>query len=233
MAACSQHKETLVLDVHGELAPEERRVWERHLAECADCTQERARLRAFVRDAKAALHVPALTSEEQQRLSASIQRTLRLQTKEARPKRAGWVLAPVFAACLVVVVAGWFGLKSSGPDTAAITTERVPVEVISNNKERLEHAGHIAAITTERVPEVQVISNNKELLEDPGTDMAAIAIEPTPEEIIRSNKELLENMDLLQDMESLEQLVNLLDKQEQETSLRERGDNADRFRANV
>ena len=32
MAACSDHKETLVLDVHGELTLEERIVWEKHLA---------------------------------------------------------------------------------------------------------------------------------------------------------------------------------------------------------
>ena len=120
------------------------------------------------------------------------------------------------------------------PDTVTITTGRVPEEqTISTNKELLENSGSdMVAITSERVPE-EVISTTKELLENSGPDTAAITTERTPEEIIRTNKELLENMDLLQEMESLEQLVNLLDKQDQETSLLERGNNADRFRAYV
>ena len=40
-------------------------------------------------------------------------------------------------------------------------------------------------------------------------------------------------MDLLQDMESLEQLVNILDKQEQDTSLLERETDENHVRANV
>jgi len=233
MAACSDHKEILVLDAHGALTPEERTALERHLAVCDDCRHERERLCALIRTAQETLSVPALTAAEEQFLSARVQRSLRTARPHDRPARLGWWLAPAFAACMVLFVAGWFGLKNFGPDTAAITTKRVPEKVVSNNKKLPENAGNIAAITPERASGAQVTSNNNELPEDPGTDTAAIAPDPTPEEIIRSNKELLENMDLLQDMESLEQLVNLLDKQEQDTSLRERGDNADRFRANV
>jgi hypothetical protein len=167
--------------------------------------------------------VTALSSEEEQLLSTSIQRTLRMAKPDARPVRLGWWLAPAFAACMVLVVAGWFGLKDfRSPDTAAITFKRVPAEVVRNNKKLPANPGHTAAIISERVPDVQVVSNNKELLENPGSDTAAVTSERDPEEIIRANKELLENMDLLQDMESLEQLVNILDKQEQETSLLER-----------
>jgi hypothetical protein len=233
MAACSDHEKTLVLDAHGALTPEERTALERHLAVCDDCRHERERLCALLLTAKEALSVPALTSAEEQLLSSQVQRSLRTAKPQARPARLGWWLAPVFAACLVVVVAGWFGLKNSGMDTDIITPGRVPEKVVSKNKKLSENAGNIAAINAQRVPDVQVIGKNNELLENPGTDTAAITPKPTPEEIIRTNKELLENMDLLQDMESLEQLVNLLDKQEQETSLRERGHNADRFRANV
>ena len=234
MAACSDHKETLLLDVHGELTPEESMIWEKHLTACEQCRHEKQSLCALIRNAKEKLSAPALTAEEEQLLSFSIQRTLRMEKPEPRSKRSSWWLAPACAACMVLLVAGWFGLKNFGsPETAAITFKRVPEKVVSNNKKLPENAGDIAAITSERAPGVQVISNNNELLEDPGTDTAAITIERTPEEIIRSNKELLENMDLLQDMESLEQLVNLLDKQEQDTSQLERGDNADRFRAHV
>ena len=232
MAACSCHKETLVLDVHGALAPEERTAWERHLADCDDCRQERKRLCALLHKAKEKLSVPALTSEEEQRLSASMQRTLRMEKQDARSSRMRWWLAPAFAACMVLLVAGWFGLKNVG-HTDAITFKRVPAEVASNNKALPENSGHTAASTAERVPEVQVVSNNKELLENPGSDTAAVTSKRDPEEIIRANKELLENMDLLQDMESLEQLVNILDKQEQETSLQERETDENHVRALV
>jgi len=234
MAACSEHTETLLLDVHGELTPEERIIWEKHLAACEQCRHEKQSLCALIRNAKATLCVSPLSSEEEQHMSFSIQRTLRMEKPDARSARSRWWLAPAFAACMVLVVAGWFGLKNFGsPDTSAITFKGVSEEVARNNKKLPENSGNIAAITSERVPGVQVASNNQEPLENPGSDTAAITSEQTPEEIIRSNKELLENMDLLQDMESLEQLVNLLDKQEQDTSHLERGNNAERFRANV
>jgi Putative zinc-finger len=233
MGACSDHKKILVLDAHGALTPEERTALEQHLAVCDDCRHKRERLGALLLSAKETLSVPGLTAAEEQFLSAQVQRSLRTAEPQARPARLGWWLAPAFAACMVLLVAGWFGLKNFGSDTVAINTTRAPEKVVSNNKKLPENAGNIAAIKAQRVPDVQVIINNNELLEEPGTDTAAITPEPTPEEIIRTNKELLENMDLLQDMESLEQLVNLLDKQEQDTSVRERGDNADRFRANA
>lgn len=232
MAACPCHKETLVLDAHGALTPEERTACERHLAACEDCRQERERLLALIQSAKETLSVPALTSEEEQRLSGHVQRSLRMAKPDARPAQLRWWLAPAFAACMVLVVAGWFGLKNVG-HTDAIITKRVPAEVVRNNKKLLENPGHTAAITSERVPEVQVVSINKELLENPGSDTAAVTSERDPEEIIRANKELLENMDLLQDMESLEQLVNILDKQEQETSLLERETDANHIRVLV
>ena len=179
MAACSCHKETLVLDVHGALAPEERTAWERHLAGCEDCRQGRERLYALLQKAKEKLSVPALTSEEEQRLSASIQRTLRMEKPDASPSRVRWWLAPAFAACMVLLVAGWFGLKNLG-HTDAITGKRVPGEVVRNNKALSENPGHTVAITSGRVPEVQVVSNNKELLENPGSDTAAITSERDP-----------------------------------------------------
>jgi hypothetical protein len=224
MTICSCHKETLVLDAHGELTPEEQTAWKPH---------QRDMLFALLHKAKDALSTPALSSEEEQLLSTAIQRTLRMEKSEVRSRRSSWWLAPALAACMVLLVAGWFGLRNVGFDTAAIATKRVSDKAVSNNKESLENAGHTAAITSERVPEVQVVSNTEELPENPGSATPDITSERDPEEIIRTNKELLENMDLLQDMESLEQLVNILDKQEQETSLLERETDENYVRALV
>lgn len=233
MAACSDQKETLLLDVHGELTLEESIVWEKHLAGCEHCRQERESLCALMQSAKEGLAVTPLSSKEEQLLFSRVQRTLRTYKPDARSKRLGWWLAPACAACMVLLVAGWFGLKDFGsPDTAAITTKRVSEgRVISTTKELPENSSSdIVAITSERVPEVQVINTTKEPLENSG-HMAATTSERVPEEVISINEDLLENMDLLQDMESLEQLVRLLDEQEQETTQLERGNNADRFRA--
>jgi anti-sigma factor RsiW len=174
MAACSDHKEMLVMDVHGELAPEERIAWEGHLRECADCRSERESLCAIIRNAKEVGAVLPLSAQDEKLFSNAVQRSLRTNKPDARPKRVGWWLAPVFAACMVVVVAGWFSLR--GPGTLSKTAARIPEETISNDEE------------------------------------------------------LLENMDLLQEMESVEQLVNLLDKQYPETSLLEGERDADHVR---
>jgi hypothetical protein len=233
MAACSDHKETLVLDVHGELTLEESIVWEKHLAGCEDCRQERESLCALMQSAKGGLSVTPLSSQEEQFLFSRVQRTLRTHKPDARSKRLGWWLAPACAACMVLLFAGWFGLKDfRSPDKVTVTTKRVPEELaIRTPKELPENSSFdMVAITSERVPDVQVVSNTKEPLENSG-HTAATATERVPEEVMRINEELLENMELLQDMESLEQLVRLLDKPEQETTQLERGNNADRFRA--
>ena len=114
MAACTGHKETLVMDVHGELSPEERIVWEQHLANCNDCRQERERLCTLIQGTKEGGVVPPLSSEEEQRLSSSMQRTLRTDKQDFRSRRFGWWLAPAFAACMVLVAAGWFGTRGTG-----------------------------------------------------------------------------------------------------------------------
>jgi hypothetical protein len=233
MNRCSDHKETLLLDVHGELTPEQSSTWEKHLLACEDCRQEKVRLCAFIRNAKETLSVPGLSSEEEHSLSSSIQRTLRMHKPDVRSTRHGWWLAPAFGACLVLLFAGWLGLKNFGsPDTLTMTDMRVPEEQAIDTAQALpvNPAPHTASVRSGPVFEAPVMRTAQTLSDDPAPDRAAGTTGPAPEENIRANKELLENMDLLQDMESLEQLVNLLDKPNQETSQLERGNHADRFR---
>jgi len=236
MNVCSDHEETLLLDVHGELTPDERSAWERHLAVCDDCRQERTRLYALILKAKEGLSVPALSAAEEQALSGSIQRTLRMQKPDVRSARSRWWLAPAFAACMVLVVAGWFGLKNAGPDTAAITAKRVSEERSTgrNNGPVKNTDPALVARTSGRVSGVQATGRNTELPENTGPGTASIAPGRVSEEqSITRNEELLENMGLLQEMEELEQLVKLLDKQSRETSLRERKSDAHHVRALV
>jgi len=91
---------------------------------------------------------------------------------------------------------------------------------------------HAAPIFQTGCPAQTAGSHMQYSAREPVPDTAAISPEPAPAEIISINKELLEYMDMLQEIESLEQLVRLLDNQ-QETSLLEGGSNADRVRAHV
>ena len=139
MNTCSDHKETLLLDVHGELTAEDRSVWDRHLADCEDCRREKERLCALVRNAKEGGAVAPLSSEEEQHLSASIQRTLRIEKPDAAFKRLGWRIAPALGACLIIVFAGWFSLKDfRSPDTVSINGS-IQEEIIINNEELLKN----------------------------------------------------------------------------------------------
>ncbi len=181
MSTCSDFKDKLLLDVYSELTSAERIVWEKHLAGCGDCRQEKAKLLALIQNVKEGGAVSALTSEEEQLLSSQVQRTLRMGKPDVASKRLGWRIAPAFGACVIIVFAGWFSLNDfKVSDTLTVNSNGVPEE--------------------------QIISNNEDLLQ---------------------------NMELLEEMEELEQLVNFLDKQRLETSLLERGENADRVRAHV
>lgn len=180
MAACPEFKHIVLLDAHGELEAQERTVWEKHRASCAECRREHERLVALIRTAGESLAAPCLSNDEQRRMSEALRRRLRSAVPESRTRRVGWVLAPALAACMVLVVAGWFGLKNPDPRTTAVTAP----------------------------PDSQ-------------------------EHISRTDKELLENMELLQEMDSLEQLVRLLDEHNRETSRLERGSNEDPYRTHV
>lgn len=141
MGTCSDHKETLVLDVYGELTPEERITWENHLAVCGDCRQEKESLLSLIQKARQS-HSPApLTSEEEHLLSSRVQRTLRTQKPEPARKRLGWRIAPALGACMVILFAGYFSLKDfRSPDTLTVNSNAVLEEqVIEDNEELLEN----------------------------------------------------------------------------------------------
>jgi hypothetical protein len=71
-------------------------------------------------------------------VSSNVQRRLRLDEPDAVPKRLGWRIAPAFAACIVILFAGWFGLKDSkSPDTLGINTNGASEEKNMNEDQEL------------------------------------------------------------------------------------------------
>ena len=116
MKFCQDRQETMLLDVHDELAPHERSAWEAHLEVCEGCRQERDRLRQLLQCMKEVMPSPNLSPEKAAALADSLLEAL----KEERGRRwwQGKVwgfpnrLIPAFASvCLAIVVFAWFGMR--------------------------------------------------------------------------------------------------------------------------
>ena len=114
MEACPEYRETLWLDVHGELKAGERREWEEHLQECDGCRKERTRLARLLDKTRDSLRPEDYSPEESARLSEAILR------KTARDRGRWWrIFDPLLpggpkpayalvAVCLAVLAFGWF-----------------------------------------------------------------------------------------------------------------------------
>jgi hypothetical protein len=141
MNTCSDHKETLFLDVHDELTPAERRIWEKHLVECEDCRREKQKLIVLIQKAKETCSSPSLSSEDEQSLSSRVKRRLRMEKPDAVYKRLGWRIAPVLGACVIILFAGWFSLNDfRGSDTLSVNSGKVLEEqIIIINEELLDN----------------------------------------------------------------------------------------------
>ncbi len=138
MNKCSDHKETLLLDVHGELNDEERGLWKKHLADCTDCQNEKKRLLSLIKNAKDTTASPSLSSAEEQFLSGSIQRRLRMDKPDAGFNGVKWWLAPAMAACMILLFTGWFSLKDfKSSDNVAING--LEEQIMVNNGDLLEN----------------------------------------------------------------------------------------------
>ena len=116
MKPCPDHKETLWLDVYGELNPNVRPAWEKHLEKCEGCRQERKQLLRLLETVKAAMPYPALSREKTRALASSITRKLGGEREETWwQKRLIGIphrLIPALAAAsILIVVFGWFSMK--------------------------------------------------------------------------------------------------------------------------
>jgi anti-sigma factor RsiW len=143
MTPCADRRETLLLDVYGELPSTERPAWEAHLETCAGCRGERQELVRLLEATRESMAASALSPVKAKSLRESI-------TERWRPARStrwwqelllGVRLRPVsalIAVCLLLAV-GWFGFREfhlqSLKDRRADTRERILVsdrEVVEN-----------------------------------------------------------------------------------------------------
>jgi anti-sigma factor RsiW len=117
MKNCPDFQQTLWLDIYGELEPEERRIWEEHLAGCAACREERERMRALMAMVREELSLSRLSVEKADALSRSIQGRLRAERVGVSWWRR-FISAPrrfvpaAAAALLLVLAAAWLSQEN-------------------------------------------------------------------------------------------------------------------------
>ena len=118
MKYCQEWQETLWLDVHGELSPQVRLKWEKHLEGCGPCYQERTQLLHLLKNVNEAVPEPSLSHEDDSALYDAITGKLKEEHRGSKARRRksffeGYIkpIHVLAACCLLIVAFGWFGLK--------------------------------------------------------------------------------------------------------------------------
>jgi len=117
MKHCSEWQETLWLDVYGELSPQVRLKWEKHLEGCRHCYQERTQLLHLLKNVNEAVPEPSLSHEDAGDLyNAITEKLIEEKRGKARSSKSFFhgYIKPVHAlaaCCLLIIVFGWFGLR--------------------------------------------------------------------------------------------------------------------------
>jgi hypothetical protein len=116
MKPCSDYQEMLLLDVYGELNPAERRVWEDHFNTCEHCRKEKEQLLRLLQTIKTALPDPTLSPDEIAEHVRSIQWKLREEAnlpwwRKVRFHLPYRLVPALTTACLLLIIASWFGVK--------------------------------------------------------------------------------------------------------------------------
>ena len=147
MKHCDEWQETLWLDVHGELSPQDRLKWEKHLEECRPCYQERAQLLHLLKNVNEAMPEPSLSHEDAGALYNAITGRLKEEHRSKNRWRK-WIfeghIKPIYAfaaCCLLIVAFGWFGLKGSQQTTRVetISDSGAKEQLIATDMDLLEN----------------------------------------------------------------------------------------------
>lgn len=144
MSPCPEYKNTLLQDVHGELDSRERDAWEQHLSVCESCRQDKKKLLELIQAAKGTIPPAVLSTEDAHALYRSIERSIQSKRnpwRDALFKSPGTLVPSLVAACLLIILGSWLGLRDSkSPDTSVNIPDLVAEEqYILNNKDLLEN----------------------------------------------------------------------------------------------
>jgi predicted anti-sigma-YlaC factor YlaD len=146
MKPCSDYQAMLLLDVYGELNPAERRAWENHLSTCEHCRKEKEQLLQLLQTIKTALPAPTLSPDKIAEHVRSIQWKLREEAnlpwwRKVRFHLPYRLVPALTTACLLLIIASWFGVKefrkvgllpTSPQTTSEEQINRNDLEVVEN-----------------------------------------------------------------------------------------------------
>ena len=144
MKVCADRRETLLLDIHGELPASEQPAWQRHLETCPGCREERQELVWFLKAAKEAMPSPALSPEHAKALRESVMMDWRAKRIPVRWRSLffGMSLRPVpalVATGFLLVVLGWFGLQGLRSTSHLLRVPEAPKRVMVSDAEVIEN----------------------------------------------------------------------------------------------
>lgn len=146
MSACQQHKETLMLDIFGELNQDLMADWERHLKSCPDCRAEKEAIARAIGIAKSAFDAPPLGEAEAAAMRERVVRNLTIAPEKPRERKQPFFFSRAFfpalvSACVLLVVLGFtaskflFGPKIDTGTQLAVSQESLPaddLDIINN-----------------------------------------------------------------------------------------------------
>jgi len=113
---CSKFRETMVMDVYGEL-PSGDKEWEEHLKRCPRCSRERERLKALLGKVEREWRQTCPEGYDKRRLTTSIMESI------GRSSERRWIawsripspgLTVAFTLCLAIGVVAWQYLQGQG-----------------------------------------------------------------------------------------------------------------------
>jgi anti-sigma factor RsiW len=139
MKGCPDHRESLWLDVYGELDPERSSEWREHLSRCGDCRQEKENLHRMLGKFREILPSSQLSSREAVAIQRGILQGLPERGVDGKKpwtvSRVRWVSGLVAAS--LTLAFGWFGTGLFREDSSNdLNSQR---EVIVRNMELLKN----------------------------------------------------------------------------------------------
>jgi anti-sigma factor RsiW len=141
---CADRRETLLLEIHGELSASEQPAWQKHLESCSACRRERQELMGLLKAVTDAMPLPTVSPESARTLRDSV--TTDWTANRARGWRGGLFfgmsLRPVpalVAAGLVLAVLGWFGFQGLRSTSYHLRGPETHKQVVVSDAEVIEN----------------------------------------------------------------------------------------------